>query len=177
VWLEEGQLVQRYGFRRRRFRFERAQQGLLSLGQSAARLPPPPWSGVARLSRRCRPGCGTRGAQWTMVPQPPSAARSTISRCVRPRICRRRWAGPSSRESAHRPQQGLQPPMISLDRVVGVLLDGVQGRGDQLIEDPRIGRGPPVSLPPRSSNATLPDRFADTPHRLIYRACRCCHDA
>jgi hypothetical protein len=30
--------------------------------------------------------------------------------------------------------------VICLDRVVPVLLDGVQGRGDQLVEDPRVDR-------------------------------------
>jgi Homeodomain-like domain len=37
---------------------------------------------------------------------------------------------------------GFQPPVIGLERVVRVALDGVQSRGDQLAENPRIGRGP-----------------------------------
>ena len=44
-------------------------------------------------------------------------------------------------QSPHRPQPGLQPPVICLDRIVGVLLNGVQRGGDQLIEHPRVGRG------------------------------------
>jgi len=39
-------------------------------------------------------------------------------------------------QSPHRPQPGLQPPVVSLDRVVRVLLHDVQRRGDQLIEHP-----------------------------------------
>jgi hypothetical protein len=49
--------------------------------------------------------------------------------------------GPVAFESAHRPQPGLQPAMVGLDRVVGVPLDSVQSRRDQLIQDPRISRG------------------------------------
>ena len=41
-------------------------------------------------------------------------------------------------EAAHRPQPGLEPPVIRLDRVIGVPLHRVQGRGDQLIEHPPI---------------------------------------
>jgi hypothetical protein len=50
--------------------------------------------------------------------------------------------GPAALQAAHRPQPRLQPSVIGFDRVVRVPLDGVQRRGDQLIEDPRIGRGP-----------------------------------
>jgi hypothetical protein len=32
--------------------------------------------------------------------------------------------------------------MVSLDAVIGVALGGVQGRGDQLVQDPRISRCP-----------------------------------
>ena len=35
--------------------------------------------------------------------------------------------GPVAFQSAHRPEPGFQPPVISLDRVVRVPLDGVQG--------------------------------------------------
>src|SRR5450755_3289835 len=48
--------------------------------------------------------------------------------------------GPAALQSAHQPQPGLQSAMISLDRVVRIPLDGVQGRGDQLVEDPGVGR-------------------------------------
>lgn len=41
-------------------------------------------------------------------------------------------------QAAHRPEPGLQPPVICLDRVVRVLSDGVQRRGDQLVKHPRI---------------------------------------
>jgi hypothetical protein len=34
--------------------------------------------------------------------------------------------GPVAFESAHRPEPGLQPPVICFDRAVGVPLDGVQ---------------------------------------------------
>jgi hypothetical protein len=50
--------------------------------------------------------------------------------------------GPAAFQSAHRPQPRLQSAMVGFDRVVRVPLDGMQCRGDQLIEDPRIGRGP-----------------------------------
>jgi hypothetical protein len=38
-------------------------------------------------------------------------------------------------QAAHRPEPGFQPPVVGLDRVVRVLLDGVQRRGDQLVDD------------------------------------------
>jgi hypothetical protein len=44
-------------------------------------------------------------------------------------------------QAPHRPEPGLQPPVICLDRVVRVLLHGVQRRGDQLVEDPWVDRG------------------------------------
>ena len=46
--------------------------------------------------------------------------------------------GPVPFQSAHRPEPGLQPAVICLDRVVRVLLDGVQRRGHQLVENPRV---------------------------------------
>ena len=49
--------------------------------------------------------------------------------------------GPVALESAHRPEPGLQPPVIGLDRIIGPALDGVQRRGNQLVKDPRIGGG------------------------------------
>jgi len=33
--------------------------------------------------------------------------------------------GPAAFQSAHRPQPGLQPAVIGLDRIVGIALDGV----------------------------------------------------
>jgi hypothetical protein len=45
--------------------------------------------------------------------------------------------------TAHRPQPGLQPAMIGLDRMIRVLLPTVAGGGQQLIEHPWI-RGSPV---------------------------------
>ena len=41
-------------------------------------------------------------------------------------------------QSAHRPEPGFEPSMVCFDRVVRVLLDGVQRRGDQLVKDPGI---------------------------------------
>jgi hypothetical protein len=41
----------------------------------------------------------------------------------------------------HRPEPGLQPPVICPDRVVRVLLYGVQRRGVQLAGDPWVDRG------------------------------------
>ena len=41
-------------------------------------------------------------------------------------------------QAAHRPRPGRQPPVICLDRIMGVLLHGRQGRGDPLIEHPRV---------------------------------------
>jgi hypothetical protein len=41
-------------------------------------------------------------------------------------------------QSAHRPEPGFQPPVVSLDRIIRVLLNGVQRRVDWLVEDPRI---------------------------------------
>src|SRR6266851_2028204 len=52
---------------------------------------------------------------------------------------RRRWSALSGDvHSAHRTEPGLQPSVICFDRVVRVLLDDVQRRRDQLVEDPRI---------------------------------------
>jgi hypothetical protein len=34
--------------------------------------------------------------------------------------------GPVPFQAAHRPEPGLQPPVISLDTIIGVLLSGVQ---------------------------------------------------
>jgi hypothetical protein len=48
--------------------------------------------------------------------------------------------GPVALQAAHRPERRFQPPVICFDRVVRIPLDGVQGGGDQLVEDPRIGR-------------------------------------
>jgi hypothetical protein len=42
-------------------------------------------------------------------------------------------------QASHRPQPWFQPSVVRLDWVVRVPLDGVQGRGRQLIEDPRVG--------------------------------------
>jgi hypothetical protein len=50
--------------------------------------------------------------------------------------------GPVPFQAAHRPQPRFQPAVICFDRVVRVPLDGMQCRGDQLIKDSRIGRGP-----------------------------------
>ena len=41
-------------------------------------------------------------------------------------------------QAAHRPHPGLQPPVVSLDGIIRVLLEGVQRRGDQLVEDPLV---------------------------------------
>ena len=44
-------------------------------------------------------------------------------------------------QAAHRPHPGRQPPVVSLDRIIRVLLEGVQRRGDQLVQHPRVDRG------------------------------------
>src|SRR6266516_1174950 len=43
-------------------------------------------------------------------------------------------------QAPHGPEPGLEPSVICLDRVVRVLLDDVQRRGYQLVEDPRVDR-------------------------------------
>jgi hypothetical protein len=54
---------------------------------------------------------------------------------------RRRGSAPTDAVQApHRPEPGLQPPVICPDRVVRVLLHGVQRRRDQLAGDPRADR-------------------------------------
>jgi hypothetical protein len=44
-------------------------------------------------------------------------------------------------QAAHRSQPGLQAPVVSLDRIIRVLLEGVQRRRDQLVQYPRVDRG------------------------------------
>src|SRR5208283_6151264 len=55
------------------------------------------------------------------------------------RKSRYRTSGAVPFQSAHRPEPGFQPSVICLDRVVRVLPDGLHRRGDQLVEDPRVG--------------------------------------
>ena len=43
-------------------------------------------------------------------------------------------------ETAHRPQPSRQPPMISFDGIVRIVLHDVARGRQQLIEDPRVGR-------------------------------------
>jgi hypothetical protein len=50
--------------------------------------------------------------------------------------------GPAAFQAAHRPEPGFQPPVVGLDRIIGVALNGMQRGGYQLIEDPRVSRGP-----------------------------------
>ena len=45
-------------------------------------------------------------------------------------------------QTSHRTSPGLQPAMISFDRVVGVLLHHVPRLGHDLVEHPRVRRGP-----------------------------------
>src|SRR5512135_746245 len=45
-------------------------------------------------------------------------------------------------EAAHRPQPGLQPAVVSFDRIVRLPLHNVVPGGCQLVEDPRVGRRP-----------------------------------
>jgi len=42
-------------------------------------------------------------------------------------------------QSPHRPEPGLQPSVICLDRVIRVPLDDVQRRGNQLVKHPQVG--------------------------------------
>jgi hypothetical protein len=44
-------------------------------------------------------------------------------------------------QAAHRPQPCFQPPVVCLGRVVRMLLNGVHGWGNQLVEHPRVTRG------------------------------------
>ena len=59
-------------------------------------------------------------------------------------------------EIAHWPQPGFQPAVIGFDGVVRVPLDGVQGGGDQLVQDTWIGRARSVV----TSAETVPERSA-----------------
>jgi hypothetical protein len=43
-------------------------------------------------------------------------------------------------EPAHRPQSGFQATMICFDRIVRVLLGGMTGGGQQLVEHAQVGR-------------------------------------
>ena len=45
-------------------------------------------------------------------------------------------------ETAHRPQPSRQPPMISFDGIVRILLHDVARGRQQFIKDPRVGRRP-----------------------------------
>ena len=45
-------------------------------------------------------------------------------------------------ESAHRAQPGFEPTVVRLDWIVRVLLDSVHGLRQQLIQHPRVARGP-----------------------------------
>jgi hypothetical protein len=49
--------------------------------------------------------------------------------------------GPVALQAAHRPEPCFKPSVVGCDRVVRVTLDGMQRRGDQLVQDSRIGRG------------------------------------
>ena len=55
---------------------------------------------------------------------------------------RQNHRGPPTFQPAHRPQPGFEPAVITLDRVVRILPSDVQGGRQQLVEDPRVGRGP-----------------------------------
>jgi hypothetical protein len=48
---------------------------------------------------------------------------------------------PVALQSAYRPEPGFEPSVVCFDRVVRVLLDCVQGRGDQLVEHSGVGGG------------------------------------
>ena len=41
-------------------------------------------------------------------------------------------------EATHRPKSSLQSAVISLNGVIRILLNGVQGRRDQFVEHPRV---------------------------------------
>ena len=69
--------------------------------------------------------------------------------------------GPVTLQSAHRPKPGLQPSMIRFDRVVCILLDDVQSRRGQLVEDPRIN----VRAVGVTSNGIVPARSARVGNR------------
>ena len=42
-------------------------------------------------------------------------------------------------EAPHRPQSGLKPAMIRLERVIGVLLQDMARRGQQFIDHSQVG--------------------------------------
>jgi hypothetical protein len=73
--------------------------------------------------------------------------------------------GPAAFQAAHRPEPGFQPPVIGLDRIIGVALNGMQRGGDQLIEDPRVSRARSVM----TSAGTVPTRSAETGTRRRLR--------
>jgi hypothetical protein len=50
--------------------------------------------------------------------------------------------GADAFQAAHRSRSGLQPAVIGFDRVVGVLLHDVPRLGHELVEHPRVRRGP-----------------------------------
>ena len=50
--------------------------------------------------------------------------------------------GADAFQAAHRSRSGLQPAVIGFDRVVGVLLHDVPRLGHELVEHPRVSRGP-----------------------------------
>jgi hypothetical protein len=66
--------------------------------------------------------------------------------------------GAGTLQAAHRPQPCLQPPVVRLDRVVRVPLNSVQGRGNQLVEDSRVGGCP---LPDVAIGRSSPGAIAD----------------
>ncbi len=45
-------------------------------------------------------------------------------------------------EATHRPEPGLEASMIGLDHIIRVLLHDMARERQQLIEHPRVGRGP-----------------------------------
>jgi hypothetical protein len=89
-------------------------------------------------------------------------------------------------ETAHRSQSRLQPAVVALDVVVGVLLGAVPGRREQLVQHDRVGRrlvgdhfhgrdlGPADGLleePPGGGAITTPgDEYVDDLPELVDRA-------
>jgi hypothetical protein len=118
------------------------------------------WPG--RVRRRWRAACAARGIGGDVVL---AAAQILHGRMTRSEDPRRAVAF----QAAHRPQLGLQPPMICLDRISGVALHGMQGRGDQFIGHPRVNGARSVV----TSAGTVPTRSARVKkRRTVARSCR-----
>jgi hypothetical protein len=82
------------------------------------------WFRWRARGRRMRYGaCGRRGHRWRCHSGRGAGSAEGVTGGEDPRPA-------VALQAPHRPEPGLQPPVVCLDRVVRVLLDGVQRRGD-----------------------------------------------